>query len=94
VLFERDEVDAVSSNEIVLRGYTVQDPYAKIVGRNLTSEPRGLAFPLQNVDLVRFTNAVLARLRNDGTLARILRTHWPSVDLAAVLRPPLYGRQS
>jgi polar amino acid transport system substrate-binding protein len=93
VLFERGEVEAVTSNEVVLHGYTVQDPYARIVGRNLTSEPRGLAVPQGEVDMVRFLNAVLARLRADGTLARILRSHLPDVDLAAVLRPPAYGRQ-
>jgi hypothetical protein len=41
---------------------------------------------------VRFVNAVLARLRTDQTLPKILRTHLPAVDPSTVLRPPTYGR--
>jgi polar amino acid transport system substrate-binding protein len=93
VLFERDEVDAVTSNDVILRGYAASDPSARIVGRDLSSDPRGLAFRPGEVDLVRFVNAVLARLREDGSLAAILRRHVPGVDLAHVLRPAVYGRQ-
>jgi polar amino acid transport system substrate-binding protein len=73
VLFQDGAVDAITSNEIILLGYTSQDPYAKIVGRNLSQEPRGLAFPKGSVDLTRFANGVLDRLRANGRLDGILR---------------------
>ena len=92
VLFQRGEVDAITSNEVILRGYTAQDPYAKIIGRNLSDEPRGLAFGKGEVDLARFVNAVLARLRTTGVLAGIVHTYLPTVDPATVLHTPTYGR--
>ena len=81
VLFQDGEVDAITSNEIILRGYLTQDPYAAIVGRDLSDEPRGLAFHEADVDLVRFTNAVLAGLRRDGRLAEILQRHLRAVGV-------------
>ena len=93
VLFQRGEVDAVTSNEIVLLGYALQDPYAKIIGRDLSDEPRGLAFAPTAVDLIRFVNGVLERLRADGELARILSARLTPLGRPVVIRPPTYGRR-
>ena len=93
VLFQRGEVDAVTSNEIVLLGYAMQDPYAKIIGRDLSDEPRGLAFAPTAVDLIRFVNGVLERLRADGELARILSARLTPLGRPVVIRPPTYGRR-
>jgi polar amino acid transport system substrate-binding protein len=92
VLFQRGEVDAVTSNDVVLRGYVAQDPYAKIVGRPLSDEPRGLAFRKEDVDLVRFVNGVLEQLRRNGGLERILAAHLRPVGLTVVVQAPRYGR--
>ena len=97
VLFQDGEVDAITSNEIILRGYLTQDPYAAIVGRDLSDEPRGLAFHEADVDLVRFTNAVLAGLRRDGRLAEILQRHLRAVGVTVgrdvTVPVPVYGRR-
>jgi len=93
VLLQRAEVDAVTSNEIVLLGYQLQDPYTRIVGRELSDEPRGLAVRPQEVDLVRFVNGVLERLRADGGLARIVSARLAPLGRPVVVRPPTYGRQ-
>jgi polar amino acid transport system substrate-binding protein len=92
VLFQDGTVDAVTSNEIILLGYTSQDPYAKIIGRDLSQEPRGLAFPKASVDFTRFVNGVLDRLRADGSLERILRSKLAAVGKAAVVPEATYGR--
>jgi polar amino acid transport system substrate-binding protein len=92
VLFQDGAVEAITSNEIILLGYTSQDPYAKIVGRNLSQEPRGLAFPKESVDLTRFTNAVLQRMRDDGSLTRILEKALTPVGKTAEAPAATTGR--
>ena len=42
VLFQQGAVDSVTGDDTVLAGFVAQDPYAKIVGAPLTSEPYGL----------------------------------------------------
>jgi polar amino acid transport system substrate-binding protein len=92
VLFQDGAVDAITSNEIILLGYTAQDPYAKIIGRDLSQEPRGLAFPKGSVDFTRFVNGVLERLRADGSLERILGSKLATVGKTATIPNPTYGR--
>ena len=92
VLFQRGEVDALTGNEIVLLGYRMQDPWAKLIGRNLSDEPRGLAFRRDDVDLIRFVNGVLEHLRADGALSRILASRLTPLGLPVAVRPPVYGR--
>lgn len=90
--FQRDEIDAIASTEINLRGFQQQDPYAKIIGRQMSDEPRGLAFPRENVDVIRFVNALLERLRADGTLDTILRRRLAPLKMAVSIEEPTYGR--
>lgn len=93
-LFQRDEVDAITSNTIILLGYQQQDPYAKIIGRNLSDEPRGLAFPRENVDFIRFVNALLERMRTDGTLEKILQNSLAPLKVPVSVEKATYGRAS
>lgn len=92
-LFQRDEVDAITSNEIILLGYQQQDRYAKIIGRDLSDEPRGLAFAREDVDFIRFVNAVLDRRRADGTLERILKSRLDQFDVPVSVEKPTYRRE-
>ncbi|QFZ20006.1 glutamate ABC transporter substrate-binding protein [Saccharothrix syringae] len=69
VMLQQGQVDAISTDNTILAGFAAQDPYTKVVGPQFTAEPYGMAFPKGHEDLVRFTNAVLERLRADGTWA-------------------------
>jgi polar amino acid transport system substrate-binding protein len=72
VALQQDEVDAVTSDDSILLGFKAQDPDTKIVGARFANEPYGMAISKAHPDFVRFTNAVLARLRADGGWRRIV----------------------
>lgn len=93
VLFQQGRVDAITGDDTILAGFAAQDPYAKVVGEAFSDEPYGIGVPAQNVDMVRFVNAVLDGIKADGTWAE-LHQRW----LGALGEPPeppasVYGRQ-
>ena len=65
VRFQRGEADAIRSDDTVLAGFAVQDPFSKVVGRALTEEPYGMATSLTHPEFTRFVNAVLAKAKAD-----------------------------
>ncbi|MFF5077868.1 glutamate ABC transporter substrate-binding protein [Actinoplanes sp. NPDC000266] len=67
VAFQRNEVDAVTTDDTILAGMAAQDPYAKVVGQKFTEEPYGMAMPKQHPEFTQFVNGVLARNRANGT---------------------------
>jgi polar amino acid transport system substrate-binding protein len=67
VAFQRNEVDAISTDDTILVGLAAQDPYAKVVGPPFTDEPYGMAMSNQHPEFTRFVNAVLAKNRANGT---------------------------
>jgi polar amino acid transport system substrate-binding protein len=71
VLLQQGQVDAISTDDTILAGLAAQDPTTHLVGDRFTSEPYGLAVNQQSADFVRFVNAVLARMRSDGTWSAI-----------------------
>jgi polar amino acid transport system substrate-binding protein len=93
VLFQQGDVDAITGDDTVLAGMAAQDPYAVVVGEAFTAEPYGLGFAAEDVDLVRFVNAVLARAVADGTWARSYAS-WLADALGPAPTPPVpdYGR--
>lgn len=66
VAFQENQVDAISTDDTILRGLAAQDPYAKLVGTPFTDEPYGLAMPKDD-QFTRFVNAVLEKNRKNGT---------------------------
>jgi polar amino acid transport system substrate-binding protein len=92
VLFQQGSVDSVTGDDTVLAGFVAQDPYAKIVGSALTSEPYGLGVAKSHPEFVRFVNGVLAELRDNGTWTQMYST-WLR-PTGAVPPPPVavYGR--
>lgn len=68
---QQGRVDAVSTDDTILAGLAFQDPYVKIVGPGVTDEPYGMAINKEHPEFVRFVNAVLDRMRSDGTWARL-----------------------
>ena len=71
VMLELGEVDAAANDESVLLGLAAQDPSMVVVGPRFTSEPYGLGIAQSHPEFVRFVNAVLERMRSDGTWAGI-----------------------
>ncbi|WP_280348050.1 glutamate ABC transporter substrate-binding protein [Nocardia neocaledoniensis] len=73
VVLQQRQVDAVSTDDAILAGLAAQDPYTEVVGASISAEPYGIGIPKGDDDLVRFVNATLERIRNDGTWTRIHR---------------------
>jgi polar amino acid transport system substrate-binding protein len=71
VALQEGWVDAITSDDILLLGLHAQDPYTKIVGPRISDQPYGIAINKAHPDFVRFVDGVLARMRADGTLARL-----------------------
>ncbi|MBO0870202.1 MAG: glutamate ABC transporter substrate-binding protein [Micromonosporaceae bacterium] len=71
VMLQQDQVQAISTDDTILAGLAAQDPNTKLVGPQFTQEPYGIAISQQHTDFVRFVNGVLARIRADGTWARL-----------------------
>ena len=67
VMLQQGQIDAVSTDDVILAGMAAQDRYTEVVGAPLADEPYGMAIPKQNEDFVRFVNGVLERVRTNGT---------------------------
>jgi polar amino acid transport system substrate-binding protein len=87
VALQQRQVDAVSTDNSILAGLVVQDPYLHITGPSLSEEPYGIGVNLHNDGLVRFVNGTLERIRNDGTWSALYRK-WLTV-LGPTPAPPV-----
>ena len=87
VVLQQRQVDAVSTDDALLAGLVAQDPYAEVVGADLSDEPYGVGIPKGNDDMVRFVNATLQRLRTDGTWDQLYRK-WLAPALGPAAGPP------
>jgi polar amino acid transport system substrate-binding protein len=70
-MLQQGQIDAISTDDVVLEGLADQDPNVELVGPSLGDEPYGVGIKLGNDDLVRFVNGVLDRIREDGTWERL-----------------------
>jgi polar amino acid transport system substrate-binding protein len=94
VLFQQGQVDAITGDDTVLAGLAAQDPYAVVPKQTaFTSEPYGLGMNARNVDLVRFVNARLEQMRENGEWTAIYN-RWLAAPLGRAPAPPrpAYGR--
>lgn len=94
VMFQRGEVDAITGDDTVLAGLAAQDPYAFVPKQKaFTAEPYGIGINPGQVDLVRFVNGVLDRMRTDGEWAKTYN-RWLAAPLGPAPQPPkaTYGR--
>jgi polar amino acid transport system substrate-binding protein len=84
VMLQQGQVDAVSTDDVVLFGLAAQDPNTEVVGPSMGIEPYGVGIKKENTDLVRFVNGVLDEMRADGRWQRLydarLRSLGPSPD--------------
>ncbi len=94
VAMQQGQADATTGDDTVLAGFAAQDPNVLVVGGAFTGEPYGLGIGKDNVDFVRFVNAVLEQVREDGRWERIYDT-WLTSSLGPSNGPPtaLYGRE-
>jgi polar amino acid transport system substrate-binding protein len=75
VMLQQGQVDAISTDDVVLRGLAEQDPTVEVVGDSIAVEPYGVGIKKENTDLVRFVNGALEEMRADGTWERLYQTH-------------------
>ena len=66
VRLQRGEVDALSGDDTVLAGFKDQDPNLELVGGAFSEEPYGIGLPPGEDEWVRFVNAVLEEIRDNG----------------------------
>ncbi|WP_063762274.1 glutamate ABC transporter substrate-binding protein [Streptomyces sp. NRRL F-5123] len=85
LLMQLGQVDAVSTDDTILIGLQRQDPNTKLIGPRFTAEPHGIAMQPRQTDFVRFVNAVLEQMRQDGSL-KALAQKW--LDDGATFGPP------
>lgn len=94
-LFQLGRVDAITGDDTILAGFAAQDPHAKVIGQAISSEPYGIGVAAENVDLVRFINALLAERVADGRWQASYDT-WlaPALGDDAAAPAPSYGRSA
>jgi polar amino acid transport system substrate-binding protein len=93
-LWQQGKVDAITGDDAILAGFRAQDPHAVIVGPWLEDEPYGLAVAPGHKEFARFLNAVLAKIRTDGTWQRLYTTWLRAALPDSLATPPVpdYGR--
>ncbi len=75
VMLQQGQVDAISTDDVVLSGLEAQDrKNVELVGASIGDEPYGIGAKLANGDLVRFVNGALEQIRQDGTWERLHQT--------------------
>jgi polar amino acid transport system substrate-binding protein len=89
VKLQQGDVAAISTDDAILDGLAAQDPWTKLIGPSLTDEPYGLAIAKQHPEFVRFVNAVLQQLRDNGQWAASYR-RWTGAP-APALKPVQYA---
>ncbi len=88
VMLQQNQVDAISTDDTILAGLAAQDPFTEVVGAPIDDEPYGMAMPKGKTDFVRFVNAVIERMRTDGTWAATYN-RWLSDLLGPAPAPPV-----
>lgn len=66
VMLQQGQVDAVSTDDVILAGMAKQDPNVEVVGAPFTQENYGVGIPKGQEDMVRFVNSVLDNVRSNG----------------------------
>ncbi|MEV0297398.1 glutamate ABC transporter substrate-binding protein [Nocardia sp. NPDC050710] len=71
---QQGQVDAVSTDAPILFGLAAQDDNLEVVGGALANDAYAIGIQQGKPELVRFVNAVLERIRGDGTWQRLYET--------------------
>ncbi|AEI12043.1 glutamate ABC transporter substrate-binding protein [Cellulomonas gilvus] len=92
VLFQQGKVDAITGDDTILAGFAAQDPYAKVVGDAISAEPYGIGVAADDVELVKYVNAVLDEVKADGRWEASYRTWLRALGEAPEPPASVYGR--
>lgn len=92
VLFQQGKVDAITGDDTILAGFAAQDPYAKVVGDAISAEPYGIGVAADDVELVKYVNAVLDEVKADGRWEASYRTRLRALGPAPEPPASVYGR--
>ena len=79
VMLQQGQVDAISTDDVVLKGLALQDPNVEVVGDSIAIEPYGIGVKKDDDELVRFVNGVLEKIREDGTWERLYQERLQSL---------------
>src|ERR1700722_13249740 len=74
VMLQQGQVDAISTDDVILLGLAAQDPNVKVLGPTFSPEPYGMAISKTHPEFTSFVNGVLTQVRADGTWAKIYDT--------------------
>ena len=80
------QVDAVTTDDIILAGLAAADEYAdefKVVGNPFSEEPYGVGLPQDSDDTCKTVNDAIETLRDDGTIDELLADNTEGVDYEA-----------
>jgi polar amino acid transport system substrate-binding protein len=67
VMLQQGQVDAVSTDDVILAGMAAQDRYTALVGPSLGLEPYGMAIAKNKEDFVGFVNGVIEQVKANGS---------------------------
>jgi polar amino acid transport system substrate-binding protein len=88
VMLQQGQVDAISTDNVILQGLEAQDPNTRIVGPAFTHEPYGMAISKAHPEFTAFVNGVLAAERSEGTWAAIYSRWLGPFTTGPVPAPP------
>jgi len=90
VMLQQRQVDAVSTDDVILAGMAAQDPTVKVVATRFTDENYGIGIPKDHPDMVSYVNSVLDEVRNGGAW-KSSYDHWLQPSLGDNSPPtPVY----
>ena len=74
VALQKNQVDAISTDDTILAGLAKQDPNTVVLKGVVEQEPYGIAAANNAQDLIRYVNGVLEQIRGNGTWQAIYDT--------------------
>jgi polar amino acid transport system substrate-binding protein len=90
-MLQEDQVDAISTDDAILRGMAAQDPKVEITDApSLGDQPYGILTSKTKTDMAQFVNGVLAKIEADGTWAAIFKTDLGTDPSSTPVAPSSY----
>lgn len=68
---KRGDVNAISTDDVILAGFAAADETLSLVGGQFTREPYGIAVPKGQKDFIQFIDSVINRMIDDGRWGKL-----------------------